>query len=311
MTQQRIVPTTTRRVFFYRTNVTETSDDGPDLFEPATAARLVNGLRFNDGSRYQDIRVDRDLCVWAFPRPAPIKMILGLVRHSDLPQLEEGGNVVPLPLVGQQGLLEQAHIVFFPRGIVGAEFNFYGARVSRLAAYFADKFTLEQLPQVTFDVLLRQDVREELDRFEDLHVFTLRLNREDSDVIRQASRSLFDAFDTTFDQSNAPTVEITLRRRPHTRDPLPRTILRWAQSLAGRAPVMTAADKFKVTGRNRETMQVEELDLLRDQLVSVRRVVKQNPSRRAVASDSMFTEITAAYRELRPQLESAAGLGSA
>ena len=53
-------------------------------------------------------------------------------------------------------------MVFFSDGLLGAEFNFYGPRPSRLGYYLNKVAGLKEFP--VFDPLLRSDVAAQLER---------------------------------------------------------------------------------------------------------------------------------------------------
>ena len=62
-------------------------------------------------------------------------MLFCQIRRTGLPQLEQAGTVSDLKIADNAGLVEAVHVVFFPDNIVGADFNFYGPRLSRLGYY--------------------------------------------------------------------------------------------------------------------------------------------------------------------------------
>lgn len=56
------------------------------------------------------------------------------------------------------------------------------------------------------------------------------------------------------------------------------------------------------------TQRVEEIDLLSDELVVKKQVVKQDARFRSVDKNSAYRAIEEAYQELKEQLETAAGV---
>ena len=68
-----------------------------------------------------------------------VTLQFGRVRRNGLPMLEQAGNISDLVLDADAGLLEAIHVVFFPNNIVGAEYNHFGPRVSRLGSYLHEK----------------------------------------------------------------------------------------------------------------------------------------------------------------------------
>src|SRR5207237_6553911 len=104
-------------------------------FDIEAAARDIGRLRFTPGARYMERPDGHLMAVWTMSIPGQTRLCIGLIRRSGLPRVEQAGEVSPLTITPDQGLVEQTHLVFFARGVVGAEFNFYGPRPSRLADY--------------------------------------------------------------------------------------------------------------------------------------------------------------------------------
>jgi hypothetical protein len=205
-------------------------------------------------------------------------------------------------------LAEQTHIVFFSDQIVGTEFNFYGPRISRLGVYFLVK-AQGICPPVTFEPLLRQDVLAALDRLEELRLVQLRISRSYSQTLAQADTDLSQAFQAALRMGESEDVEIVLRSKPYSRTAtLGARIKEVVKSLAGRGDMREHITKFTVRGYNPGEERVEALDLLNDQLIATRRMLRRDERTRALDSGSAFAAIEDAYRELRPQLRDAAGI---
>ena len=83
--------------------------------------------------------------------------------------LEQAGNISDLVLDADAGLLEAIHVVFFPNNIVGAEYNHFGPRVSRLGSYLHEKSS-EAVARAAFRPILCGDAANQLDRLSDLRV---------------------------------------------------------------------------------------------------------------------------------------------
>jgi hypothetical protein len=141
--------TVERKIYFYRANVGTDGGGRPLAFNPTTALRHINGLRFNDAGRYL-VEGDAALCCWV-DRPNPRQRFrLGQIRRSGLPQVEQGGALTDLPIPANSGLVEAIHVVSFANNIVGSDFNFYGPRMSRLSVYLHEK-AARRCPDVTFE----------------------------------------------------------------------------------------------------------------------------------------------------------------
>lgn len=293
-----------RKIHFYRVRKLIASD--PD-FDPVAAANAISNLAFGDGQRYLEAEDGNAICVWPIATAPRVHMRLGVVRRSSLPFIEDAGNVTPLTIGPRQGLLEPIHIVFLPNGIVGSEFNFYGPRLSRLGAYFREK--LPSISRVSFDILLRQDIQEQLAHFKEIRIAQLRLHRSQLDLVRQADQSLFDAFEAAGQASGASSIEVVVRPERYARRSLSERVLGWVNTLARTAAINEAAEVFRVQALDDRTNKYEWFDLLKDQLVVTRSVQAESDARfRGVSPTAMFSTIETVYQELRDTLDSAAGI---
>ena len=118
--------TLTRRIIFYRAFVGLDDERKPKVFDAAPLLKsLVGNLSFDDGSQYLG-RHDHDLAIWIDRVSSPQRLQLAAVRRAGLPPVEDAGRLRPLNLAATAGLAEMSHVVFFPDGIVGVEFNFKG-----------------------------------------------------------------------------------------------------------------------------------------------------------------------------------------
>jgi hypothetical protein len=63
---------------------------------------------------------------------------------------------------------------------------------------------------------------------------------------------------------------------------------------------------FKVNGLDEQTARIEEVDVLRDQLVASKRIVRLDVRSRAVEDGAAYTAISQAYADLKSELEQAA-----
>jgi hypothetical protein len=191
---------------------------------------------------------------------------------------------------------------------VGADFNFYGPRVSRLGDYLAEK-ARSISSSVSFLPLLRRDVAQKLGLFQDIRLFQLKIHASYAETVRQVDRGLGAAFAAARRAGSAVEVEIILQTKAHSHDgTLDATLLTSARQLAARTDLPQNAARFMVSGLDRETHKVETVDLLRDQLISKKQIVKQGPRTRALLASSAYAAIGEAYSELRDELVSAASL---
>ena len=105
---------------------------------------------------------------------------------DSLPPVERNGEFSDLPIPADAGIAEMAHIVFFPNGIVGAEFNAHAPRGSRFGWYLAQKCKVNGLQ---INPLLSLDATASLDSSEGIKSFTIRTNRSEADIIEEHSQA--------------------------------------------------------------------------------------------------------------------------
>jgi hypothetical protein len=99
---------------------------------------------------------------------------------------------------------------------------------------------------------------------------------------------------------------LKLSPEPHGRNWLGQRVLTAARTLAGRGDMRENTKTFKVNGLDDQTARVEEVDVLRDQLVASKRIVRLNARSRAVEDSAAYTAIGQAYADLKSELEQAA-----
>lgn len=304
--RQRRTPTVERKIYFYRADV-GVDDGGRRLsFDPAPTLTHVDGLAFDAQGRYWET-AEHITCCWVDSADPPQKLRLATVRRSALPQVEDHGTVSALQLPATSGLVEAIHVVFFPDNIVGSEFNFYGPRLSRLSGYLAAR-AQDVTPVVSFEPLLRGDVADQLRRLEDIRLLQLKITASYADVVEQANRDLGNAFKAAARAGAADDLEIILRPRPYSRGSLAEELLAAVRQLAGRNDLRENSSRFVVRGLNRENEHIDEIDVLKDKLISVKRIVREDERTRALVARSAYEAIEEAFAELRDDVIQAAGV---
>jgi hypothetical protein len=310
-TPRRISPTLERKIHFYRADAGVDDNGRPRAFDPAPALAVISTLPFAEGpsSRYL---VDDDgnaLGVWPAVTAARKALRFCQVRRVGLPMLERGGNVSDLNIADDEGLLEPVHVVFFADNIVGADFNFYGPRLSRLGYYLRTKAG-DQVPVVQFLPTLRRDVARQLDSLEELRLFDLKIKASYADAVRQADASLGDAFaaNARVLEGHSDEIELILKPSKDGRWGALRRLLPALKSLVGRGDFHENSAKFQVKGRNLITQQIDTIDLLKDQLIETKQILRLGARSRAVDPQSAYGAVEAAYQELGDELRLAAGV---
>lgn len=296
-----------RKIHFYRAYCGKEKSGKPKTFKHGPHLAHINGLPFTDhktgGGRYFEDADGNVFCCW--PDKDPNKARFAVIRRDAFPQIEEQGNVSPLSVPANAGLVEIIHVRFFPKNIVGFDANFYGPRLPRLGRYL-NQVASGIGPNVRFDPLLRRDAVKELTG-KDLRVFSMRINRSEIDTVKQANKSLGEAFAATDKISQADEVQVILRPTRYTRGILGKKVMDLTKKLAKRSDIRTIASEFKVDvlppGKASQT-----IDLLGDAFIADTRILRQSSKGRALEPRDAFAKIEEAYEDRRQELEKAASL---
>jgi hypothetical protein len=305
------LPTLERKIHFYRVAAGVDEGGRPLAFDPTPALTAIERLPFADGrgGRYLPDAEGNAICVWREGASRLPSLRFCLIRRTGLPQLEEAGTVSDLNIATNAGLLEPVHVVVFPYNIVGADFNFYGPRLSRLG-YYLHVQSGEAVPQVFFDPLLRQDVARELDHLTELRLFDLRVKTSYIETVRRADASLGDAFAANAHvlDDDVEELEVVMKPTKNGRHGALRRLLGPLKALARGPELRENTQRVQVRGKHDETGRVEMIDLLRDHIIANKQVLRLGRRSRAVEAGSAFEAIRAAHDELRDDLRRAAGI---
>ena len=307
--------TVQRKIYFFRADV-GVDDGGLRLpFDPIPALKVIKSLPFtnDDAGRYQFDIDGNAVCIIENSHFQNRHMMFCRVRRTGLPQLERAGNISDLNLSPDAGLLETVHIVFFPDkvtgdNIVGAEYNHFGPRMSRLGFYLYEKSN-EAVPYAIFRPIIRGDAAEQLSRLAEIRVLDISIQPAFASVMRQADQSLGDAFEANARVVDEPeTVQVVVKPQRHARQSTLDRLLNPLRALLNQNDTRQAFDRFQVRGKCDDTGRVETIDLLKDQLISTRQIVRLNERGRALDPNSAFEAIRDAYRELGEGLQQATGV---
>lgn len=308
-----------RRIYFYRAISSFDKPNRP-AFNPKTSLEpLADLIEISVTNRCMEERDGKEYCCWISRvdkknlktkkknLKKPYSVIFGSIRRSDLPQKIKGAKLLSMRMGADSGLVEKIHLVFFPNNIIGADYNFYGPRMTKFADYLRDKVEDLVPGDIHFDFLLRQDVMTKLQRMKEVRLFNLRVRSSYIEQISRANKSLAEAFRIAKGFSHAEDVEIVLRAAPHTAGKLSRKVLKITRSLMRSKELHHNALNFSVRGLDKETERMVELDLLSDKLISTQFISPINERSKALDSNSAFDAIKDAYNKLQNQLERAAG----
>jgi hypothetical protein len=296
-----------RKIHFFRASLGLTGGGQPRQLQVGTLLPRMGRLRFNSSGVYQNVGEGNVLGVWIDRTQGVGRMRIATIRRTALPMVEENGRLSALAIGQSAGLYEAAHVCFFPNNIVGMELNFYGPRAGRIPGFLVPAtghraFTLEPL--------LRQDVTEQLNRLRDLRVMSLRIRPSYSATVAQADASLGAAFTAAANVGNPQTVHVILAPEPNGRQNLGQRALNAVKQIAARSDLRENTEEFLVKGPDNDDRMLP-IDLLSDELVVMKRIVRVDSRTRALQDGDAYAAIEEAYQEIQDQLEAAAGVSSA
>lgn len=304
-------PTLERKIHFYRVDIGVDGSGRPLVFDPTPALTAIDALPFADGAagRYLVDDAGNAVCAWPGMRTASPSLRFCQIRRTGLPQLERAGTVSDLNIAADAGLLEPVHVIFFSENIVGADFNFYGPRLSRLGYYLRVKSS-NAVPLAVFHPLLRLDVAEALDHLTEIRLFDLKVRASYVETVRQADVSLGDAFaaNARVLDGEIEELEVVLKPSKDGRSGALQRLLAPLKALVRAPELRENAGRFQVKGKHDGTGRVEVIDLLHDQLIANKQILRLGERSRAVDASSAFEAIRAAHDELGDDLRRAASI---
>jgi hypothetical protein len=309
--RRKLSKTIERKIHFYRIDAGVNVSGKPLIYDPVPALNKIKGLPVTD-EKYGRYLTDEDgnaIGVW--PELVGVRTALRFcqVRRNGLPQVEQAGVVNELNIADDAGLLEPVHVVFFADNIVGADFNFYGPRLSRLGYYLSTKTGMDgQLLQ--FMPLLRQDVAAQLNRLDEISLFDLRIKSSYAQSVSQRDESLDAAIKANLLVLGDDTedVQLILRAARGRRRGAFRRLGKAIKDLISSENFRENTERFQVRGRMNDTGKIDTIDLLKDQLIATKQILRLGERSRAVQAESAFQAIETAHAELKDSLLIAAGL---
>lgn len=299
-----------RPIYFFRVDAGFTNGK-PKPFDPIPTLTHIDSLPFSTGenSRYSN-EGDKVLCCWVDSKVMPCKIRFGTIRRHDLPQIETQGEIIPLEIPEIAGLVETTHIVFIEKDIVGADFNFYGPRVSRLPFYFSDRAFRIAPPEINFSPIIRIDIIKQLRKIKYLILFQLRIRAPFVENIKDVDDSLSASFAQAIQTGQADDIEIILRTTRRSGTWLNPTLLVTAQRLLGLPDIFFEGEKFVVKGYNRQKEKIVDLDLLSDKLFVKKPIARAGARSKALNPIAAYDAISSAYEELKDEIKSSASVGN-
>lgn len=308
MPRRRVQPQNTaeRTIQFFRVDTGQDDAGQPNVFDHAGFLELIDQLPWTPAgsSRYMRDTNESDVCAHIDGGDC---LRLSRVRRSGLPQIEDAGAISPLTIGPDQGLLETIHVVWFPNHIVGADYNHYGPRLSRLSHYIEAKFALTPDQHVYFHPLLKQDALNDLSHLRNLTLFRMKIRAPYAAILEQGNNQLSSMFESAGDAIGDAGAEIEIIIRPSAdeqRNVLQR-LIDPVRELVQRRDFHSGVRQLQIAGKHDETNRIDVVDLLNDRLISRKSILREEGRSRAISAASAYDAIRGAHAELREELEAA------
>ena len=292
--------TAEKKIYFYKINIKKEGE----LIDPNYIFTQIESLPFSCEGRYFELKNENINSMYVDFIGSTLKANVGVIRKKDFPMKEQRGITSPLDLPNDAGLYEGTHFMIFPNNVLGAEYNFYGPRISCLKSYILSKFpTL--VDEVELIPLMKHDFMEQISKIGIVKLFRLKVHRDNIVQVGKLNKSLHSAFEAMKTTSDAEYIEVVFNSR-HDID------LSFLDKLANWLRISEVKDNvstLKLRAMNENTGQIETFDLLQEYMLSVKQVVKRDSLHRSVDKNSMYNAIEESYNELRPEIISIIGKG--
>lgn len=298
-----------RKIMFYRLQPLPFADGSVPKVVVADILAEIKKLNFDKTSsgpqsRYCSLE-DRLICAWPSTAGNTERVSLGVVRRIDLPSIDNGGTIKPLPIADDEGLLEVTHMQFFPNGIVGAEFNLYGPRATAFAGYVDQK--IPRIRQFRLRPLLRHDASRQLAELTEIRMVDIRVHKSEVDNLGAFDESLPAGFRAIANEMEGESFEVIFRpKRGKSFTERMRTTI--GSILSADTPIASRFEKLKIGGESSVTGKGVLFNLLHDQFIQTKNIAKMHGKTRAVSESKMYAAIEEAYNSLRQELEQASSV---
>lgn len=267
-----------RKVYFFRL-----ADHAEFVSELEPAFAHIDQLPFNEQGRYQATTGDDTvLALFVTQATYPIMIQFARIRRDNLPLVEREGEITPLALEKNAGLMDWSHIVIFEDGIVAAEFVQDAPRIRRLGQYLMFKAAglLPSAPR--FLPLFQRNVMEELENFENVTLLELEAVNTDAELIAEASPHIGAAFAACREAGGVKRSQIVLKSMGSNGSKLKDLARRLFTNSASRESLI----KLKLVGRRDGNRK--PLDMLEEYLLTIKSFVTVDPRFKAISSSDAF-----------------------
>lgn len=255
-----------RKIYFYRLYVGQNAAGEPVPYDVQKVLAHINSLDFDNQDRYLKDENGDDIACWV---DGPQKVKFGKIKRNNLPQTEHKGKISNLNIPLDHGLIESVHVEFFPENVVGVEFNYDGPRVSLINQYLYEKCK-HLFKILEFQSLLQQNALKDLENVE-INKFILKIRDSFAPSLKKIDDNLGAAFEASIALGQAKEVTLVLSRA-HYAGSLGDSLRNTLRKLLAFEGTHNGVLYGRVHGSNKATGGVENIDILSDKLVAIKRI---------------------------------------
>ena len=228
-------------------------------------------------------------------------LVLHRIRHSDLPLVEQAGELSELDLTDDQNLAEATHFRFFPRNVVGQLFNNDGPGIQRLGQFLRGKFDKD----ISFAPVLRQDVAKTLARLQEISSVEMAIPV--SSIASLESATADDTINSLTEmakKSLSKTVYVKVTIWGSQEPGAPAKWMKLLKKITS-TEMFSGFSKLKVRAYDTEAHARQTIDLIAEQLTLTEDVELQSETARAVKNESAAAALNDAYKSLETEIRTA------
>ena len=280
-----------RNIFFYKAEPPEDTE-----WRPANVLRALDALTGDD--RLLDLGGDN--YAWAKVDRIPTGRQTGRlrffrIRRSNLPGIEDQGNITDLALPNTAGLAEPSHLALSHDGLISAEYNNDAPRMSAFQRLVNRKLGMD----VRIGTYVQGDIVEQLDRLRDIRLLEVSVIPTPAleDELRNAGR-FGDAVASLSDADGSRRVNLRLSGDKQSSS--------WTDEARGfvKRMLRMGADEemakvLRVTGYDPVAGGVEAVDILKQKLVRRQEIERSTERSRALNTTSAYHTVEQALAEVR------------
>lgn len=225
------------------------------------------------------------------------------IKRSALPLQEINFQLSSLGLVKGAGIAELIHIVVFPHNIIGFDYNHDGPRIHKFREYL-DVKTNKKLSGITLYALLRKEVMKQLEKLKRISVFDARITSGYAGKLEKADKNIYKSIYGTFGKFKPRHLEITMSFDKEEGEKQIDNIIGLAKSFLSIPHSNKEIERLDIKGQR----GLDVIHLLNSKLVARQSVIIADSNSKALAPESAYAAIEAAYAKLLPEIKDASGV---